>query len=340
MATFSLKSLSELENKVADKLRKLVCPHLVVFRGYSLRPSALIFDFCGVNVGDECVNNVSQMIKIFNENDHYVLNERLDIIKQATLGLKTLHHFGIVHRDFKPSNLLVTGTLNKLCVKLTDFDDLSLIQETIHATLTNKPFLLGMTLAYTAPEICKQEVKSPSFKSDIYSWSMSAYEVLSGYESPWVKIIPILNDSLLIEALSQDKRPNINDLNQFYTFNDETWVFKMICNAWDKNPEVRKDIDKILKTLNKDRRSKQAIKPKQETKNYPLNERRQLCYCLLKLTQKKTRCFQNEKAEKFYQSKSDPENLEKKFINDYKGFGVFTTTEIGKGEFVAVYQGV
>ncbi|XP_047135313.2 probable serine/threonine-protein kinase DDB_G0272254 [Hydra vulgaris] len=325
MATFSLKSLSILENKVkdfsidiplifctkigegtsasifkyelkgdpvavkifkhslskkrtlqvADKLRKLVCPHLVVFRGYSLRPSAFIFDFCGVNVGDECVNNVSQMIKIFNENDHYVLNERLDIIKQATLGLKTLHDFGIVHRDFKPSNLLVTGTLSKLCVKLTDFDDLSLIQETVNATLTNKVFLFGMTLAYTAPEICKQEVKSPSFKSDIYSWSMSAYEVLSGYESPWVNIIPILNDSLLIEALSQDKRPNINDLNQFYTFNDETWIFKMICNAWDTNPDVRKDIDKILKTLNKDR-SKQTIKPKQDAKIYPLNERRQV----------------------------------------------------------------
>ncbi|XP_065642386.1 serine/threonine-protein kinase Chk2-like [Hydra vulgaris] len=99
---------------------------------------------------DECV---SVMIKIFNENDHYVLNERLDIIKQATLGLKTLHHFGIVLRDFKPSNLFVTGTFNKLCVKLTDFDDLSLIQESIHATLTNKPFLLGMTFVYTAPEI-------------------------------------------------------------------------------------------------------------------------------------------------------------------------------------------
>nr|XP_047145638.1 putative serine/threonine-protein kinase [Hydra vulgaris] len=230
--------------QVADKLRKLVCPHLVVFRGYSLRPSAFIFDFCGVNVGDEC------------------------------LPLKTLHDFGIVHRDFKPSNLLVTGTLSKLCVKLTDFDDLSLIQETVNATLTNKVFLFGMTLAYTAPEICKQEVKSPSFKSDIYSWSMSAYEVLSGYESPWVNIIPILNDSLLIEALSQDKRPNINDLNQFYTFNNETWIFKMICNAWDTNPDVRKDIDKILKTLNKDR-SKQTIKPKQDAKIYPLNERRQ-----------------------------------------------------------------
>ncbi|XP_065641978.1 histone-lysine N-methyltransferase set-1-like [Hydra vulgaris] len=106
----------------------------------------------------------------------------------------------------------------------------------------------------------------------------------------------------------------------------------MICNAWDTNPDVRKDIDKILKTLNKDR-SKQTIKPKQDAKIYPLNERRQL-------SQKKTRCFQNEKAEKHYQSKSDPENLEKKFINDYKGFGIFTTTEISKGEFVAVYQGV
>ncbi|XP_065680624.1 calcium/calmodulin-dependent protein kinase type IV-like isoform X1 [Hydra vulgaris] len=97
--------------QVADKLRKLVCPHLVVFRRYSLRPSAFIFDFCK--------NNVSQMIKIFNENNHYVLNERLDIIKQATLSLKTLHHFGIVHRDFKPSNLLVTGTFGQIMRQIT-----------------------------------------------------------------------------------------------------------------------------------------------------------------------------------------------------------------------------
>ena len=240
------QSLSKKKTlQVADKLCKLVCPYLVVFKEYSLRPSAFIFDFCGVNVGDECINNVSQLIKIFNDNDHYVLSERLDIIKQATIGLKTLHDYEIIHRDFKPSNLLVTGTLNELRVKLSDFDDISLIQDTIHATLTNKSFLLGMTLAYTAPEICKQEVKGPSFKSDIYSWSMSSYEILSGYDSPWVNIIPILNDSLLLEALCQDKRPNINDLNQFYTFNDELWVFKMICNAWDSNPEVRNDIDKV-----------------------------------------------------------------------------------------------
>ena len=60
---------------------------------------------------------------------------------------------------------------------------------------------------------------------------MSSYEILSGYDSPWVNILPILNDSLLIKAQCQDKRPNINDLNQFYTFNDELWVFKMVCNA-------------------------------------------------------------------------------------------------------------
>ena len=56
--------------QAADKLRKLVCPYLVVFKEYSLRPSVFILDFCGVNIGDECKNNVSQLIKIFNDNDH------------------------------------------------------------------------------------------------------------------------------------------------------------------------------------------------------------------------------------------------------------------------------
>ena len=43
---------------------------------------------------------------------------------QASLGLKVLHDTKIIHKDFKPSNLLVSGMTDNKKVKLSDFDDL------------------------------------------------------------------------------------------------------------------------------------------------------------------------------------------------------------------------
>ena len=71
----------------------------------------------------------------------------------------------IIHKDFRPSNLLVSGMADNIKVKLSDFDDLFILKNTTTATQTNINTLVGCTLMYTAHQICQQIVVSPSFET-------------------------------------------------------------------------------------------------------------------------------------------------------------------------------
>lgn len=70
-----------------------------------------------------------------------------DIAWQLTLGLKYLHSYGIVHRDLKLENIMMTDTTNKAVPKLVDFGLAKMIGPNEKA---EEPF---GTLGYVAPEI-------------------------------------------------------------------------------------------------------------------------------------------------------------------------------------------
>ena len=134
---------------VASKLRKLQNKNVVRFRGYSVRPCALLFQYCFVKIESEIVHNLSQLTSILNEKEQFNLNDRLSFILQATKGVQYLHGNGVIHRDIKPANLLVLEEFNNIVVKVADFDELLSMKETINATVTSN-HMKGMTLAYTA----------------------------------------------------------------------------------------------------------------------------------------------------------------------------------------------
>jgi serine/threonine protein kinase len=95
----------------------------------------------------------------------------MDIVSQAAAGLQAAHAAGMVHRDVKPGNLLLTprGT-----VKITDFG----IAHTVDsASVTASGELIG-TPAYLAPERVMGERAGPA--SDLYSLGIVAYECLAG----------------------------------------------------------------------------------------------------------------------------------------------------------------
>ena len=95
----------------------------------------------------------------------------MDIVAQAAAGLQAAHAAGMVHRDVKPGNLLLTprGT-----VKITDFG----IAHTVgSASVTASGELMG-TPAYLAPERAVGERAGPA--SDLYSLGIVAYECLTG----------------------------------------------------------------------------------------------------------------------------------------------------------------
>jgi serine/threonine-protein kinase len=99
------------------------------------------------------------------------VREILGLYRQAAHGLAAAHALGIVHRDIKPDNLMVTSSG---VAKLADF---GLAKADDSAGLTAAGTLMG-TPAYMAPEVCQG--REPAGASDIYSLGCSLFHSLTG----------------------------------------------------------------------------------------------------------------------------------------------------------------
>ena len=95
----------------------------------------------------------------------------LSIIWQTAQALHQAHQAGLVHRDIKPGNLLITPEGQ---VKITDFG-ISRVTDQVPLTATGQ--VMG-TVQYLAPEQASGKPASPA--TDIYSLGIVAYEALSG----------------------------------------------------------------------------------------------------------------------------------------------------------------
>jgi serine/threonine protein kinase len=99
------------------------------------------------------------------------LDEALDIAIQAAEGLRAAHRKGIVHRDIKSSNLMLTSTGQ---VKIMDF---GLAQLTGGTRLTKTDTVLG-TPAYMSPEQAQRQ--ETDRRTDIWSLGVVLYEMVTG----------------------------------------------------------------------------------------------------------------------------------------------------------------
>lgn len=159
------------------------------------------------------------------------LPECMDIMRQLAGALASIHAQGILHRDVKPANIMLThGRSSAPSVKLLDF---GLAQAPSLTRLTETGEILG-TVYYLAPELISQ--RQISTASDMYALGVVYYEMLT-LEKPFLgenpgEIIrailesqplppehfrpdlPVGQSALVLRMLSKDpqKRPTDEDL--------------------------------------------------------------------------------------------------------------------------------
>jgi serine/threonine-protein kinase len=95
----------------------------------------------------------------------------LDVLHQTAKALHVAHSSGIIHRDIKPGNLLVTP---EGAIKVTDFGIARAMEA---APVTQTGTVLG-TAQYVSPEQAQGLPLTPA--TDLYSLGVVAYECLSG----------------------------------------------------------------------------------------------------------------------------------------------------------------
>ena len=122
------------------------------------------------------------LTSIISSNRTVGLNDILYIGSQVANGLKEAHKHGLVHRDIKPGNIMITPDGK---VKVTDFGIVSLQNE--ESDITKTGAVLG-TASYISPE--QAQGKPVSFESDLYSLGTVLYELIAG-EPPFTGDSPI-----------------------------------------------------------------------------------------------------------------------------------------------------
>lgn len=155
----------------------------------------------------------------------------IGITCQILDALSQAHEYGIIHRDVKPQNVIVT---DRGKAKLTDF---GIAREAKASTSTFSGKKVLGSVHYISPEQAKNAVATE--ESDLYSVGVTLYEMLTG-------TVPFTSDSAVTIALMhiQDKPTPPKELNPSIgeALND------IVMRALEKEPSDRYESARAMRT--------------------------------------------------------------------------------------------
>ncbi len=210
-----------------------------IIQTYSLEPyengyALIMEDFGGISLQDYFAGIRKQNINF--------LQEFLQIAIALCNCLEILYKERIIHKDIKPSNILINPATKQ--VKLIDFSIASLLPRESQ-TLIN-PNVLEGTLAYISPEQTGRMNRLIDYRTDFYSLGVTFYELLTG-ELPFKS-----NDAMELVHCHIAKQPNVIKNQAIPQVISDTIAKLMAKNAEDRYQStlgLKSDLENCLTQL-------------------------------------------------------------------------------------------
>lgn len=161
-------------------------------------------------------------------------------------GLAASHHVDVIHRDMKPSNIMVEFLKGKFTFKVTDFGIAKLAQSEIEEavkggeeSISNSQTMLG-AIPYMSPEMIN-DITNVTIKADIWAFGAILYRLLTG-NLPFGQGLPAV--SKINEGKLPPKPEKLAFLLQFKWLVDELW--DVVTKCLQKDPGKRPSGDDLV----------------------------------------------------------------------------------------------
>ncbi len=180
---------------------------------------------------------------------HHLAGKAIKITEFFTLAIQIaqtlgeVHHNQIIHKDIKPSNIIITPDFKQ--VKITDFSMATRLPREVYQ---NSNTTLEGTLAYISPEQTGRMNRDLDYRTDLYSLGITFYEMLTG-ELPFNSIDPLELIHSHIAVIPVPPHQRNNQVPQMIS----TIVMKLLAkNAEDRYQSafgVKSDLENCLTQL-------------------------------------------------------------------------------------------
>lgn len=175
---------------------------------------------------------------------------RLTIAKEIAAALLYMHSKGVVHRDIKSMNILLTSDH---ATKICDFGMARLLEDLEHdpehATSPERaertPEVITGTPQWLAPEVGEGEVYSKA--ADVFSFGVVLWEI-AARQLPYAED-NIINPSLFMAQISKGLRPPLGSIQAAANLEVSDRFMALVVRCWHPSAGQRPSFDLILAEL-------------------------------------------------------------------------------------------